>query len=533
MIAPRRTVACWSLVAVLPFWSVYASHFLQGPLQPTGFLIMDAAYYGANGREIFERGNGLAYCNPYDPDPAAPVIYCHWLPWILGCGTKILGIDPGLVWMAVGAAGGLACAWFTFRLVEAVLPGVRGLPTCFLIAIWGGGLLIVASVITHAALGRPPLENLLLYDPFGGHWFLNWGRNLVLPVEAVYHALVAAAWLAVVRERPWPAVAAVAALAATHPFSGIQHILVLGAWFGFRALQGRRIEPAAVCLGLVTAAFVAYYFAYLPRWPQHRAIHERWSLAWNLGLTTILAAGLPVAALAAVRCWQDRGRWRPEMTFFLIAAGVSFALAKHELFLPPRQPLHFTRGYTWLPLCLLGLPVAQRMLARALALRGGRLLVAAALALAWLDNATWIAVQWGGSDRQGLRLAPALRDAFARLDAADERGVVVVVAPPGRKWPHANFLAGTYTGLTPLLGHLHLTPGFDALSQQAGDWLRSGTVFPALDRVTVAIVAPSFDRSKLPGGPGDWEQIHANDEVIVLRRRSPAPRPQAHSGRGS
>lgn len=34
------------------------------------------------------------------------------------------------------------------------------------------------------------------------------------------------------------------------------------------------------------------------------------------------------------------------MTFFMIAASVSFALAKHELLMPARQPLHFTRGYT-------------------------------------------------------------------------------------------------------------------------------------------------------------------------------------------
>jgi len=522
MIAPRHTVACWSLLAVLPFWSVYASHFLQGPLQPTGFLIMDAAYYGANGREIFERGNGLSYCNPYDPDPAAPVIYFHWLPWLLGFGTKVLGIDPGLVWVAVGAVGGLVCAWFTFRLVEAVLPDARRLPLCYLITMWGGGVLVAASVITHAALGRPPLENPLLYDPFQGLWFLNWGRNLVLPVEAVYHALVAVAWLGVVRGRSWQAVVAIAALAATHPFSGIQHILVLGCWFGTRAIQRRRIEPPAVFLACLAAAFVVYYFAFLPRWPQHRAIHDRWSLAWNLGLTTLLAAGLPVAVFAASRCWQDRRRWLPEMTFFVIAACVSFALAKHELFLPARQPLHFTRGYTWMPLCLLGLPLAQRMLVRAAAPAAGvagRLMVAAALTLTWLDNATWITLQWMAADRQDLRLAPALRDAFAHLDAAGTRGAIVVVAPPGRKWPHCNFLAGTYTSLTPLLGHLHLTPGFDDLSRQAGDWLRHGGPFPALDRVNVAIVAPSFERNRLPGGSAVWDEIHSNDEVVVLRRR--------------
>ncbi len=80
----------------MPFWSVYLTHVLLGPNRPTGFIILDCAYYCANGRKIFERGNGLAYCNPYDPDTAAPVIYWHWLPWLLGAGMHgfLLVINP-------------------------------------------------------------------------------------------------------------------------------------------------------------------------------------------------------------------------------------------------------------------------------------------------------------------------------------------------------------------------------------------------------------------------------------------------------
>ena len=49
-----------------------------------------------------------------------------------------------------------------------------------------------------------------------------------------------------------PAVNAVAALAATHPFSGIQHLLVLGAWLAWRAIARRRFEwPAVVHLAVI------------------------------------------------------------------------------------------------------------------------------------------------------------------------------------------------------------------------------------------------------------------------------------------
>ena len=522
MITPQATVARWAFVAVLPFWSVYLAHVLLGPNRPTGFIILDCAYYCANGREIFERGNGLAYCNPYDPDPAAPVIYWHWLPWLLGAGTKLVGLDPGFTLCLLGAMGGLACAYLTFRLVEAILPSSRYLVPCYLFTMWGGGLLVVAAVATNLALGRPPLTFLLQHDPFEGMWFLNWGRNLILPTEAVYHALAVGAWLAAVHDRPWVAVGCVAALAATHPFSGIQQLLVLGAWFAWRALTRLRLEwPAVAHLG-VFIAFCGYYFGYLPRFPQHQDIHGRWSLEWNLSLVSLLAAGAPVFALAAARCWRDRHHWRPEMTFFLIAATVSLCLAKHELFLPARQPLHFTRGYTWLPLCLLGLPVVQQGLIWALSapLRASRIALTAALAgLAVLDNTTFLVGMWNQpADRpRDCHMSPALADAFGFVERAGITGILLVISPNDDSWEDYNYLSATYTGLTPLHGHPYLTPAYDDIVAETRAWYQRGAPAPRLERVDVMIVPLDFSK-KLPGGADAWTPLHANDAVVVLKR---------------
>ncbi len=515
-------VGRWSFLAVLPFWSVYLAYVLVGPYLPTGFIILDCAYYCANGREIFERGNGVGYCNPYDTSPDAPVIYYHWLPWLLGAGTKLIGLDPGFTLCLLGAVGGLACAYLTFQLVEAVLPTSRFLVPCYLFTMWGGGLLVVAAMLTNLAFGRPIWEYLLQYDPFAGLWFLNWGRNLILPTEAIYHALVAGAWLAAVRDRPWAAVVCVAALAATHPFSGIQHLLVLGSWLAWRVIVGRRLQGPAVAHFAVFMAFCGYYFGYLPQFPQHQDIHSRWSLEWNLDIISLLAAGTPVFALAAARCWRERHRWRPEMTFFLIAAAVSLALAKHELFLPARQPLHFTRGYTWLPLCLLGLPLVQQGLNWAFSrpLRAGRIALTVALAaLAVLDNATFLIGMWNQPDAQhrDCRLSPALADAFGFLERSGLTGILLVIGPADDAWEDYNYLSATYTSLTPLHGHPYLTPRHEEIVAETSDWYRSGTLSPQLDRVDVMILPLDFSRN-LPGGADAWTLLHANDAVVVLRR---------------
>src|SRR5262245_28592497 len=78
---------CWSVLVVLPYWLPYVAHSASATGVPTGFLYYDMPYYSANGRAVFERGNGLAGPNPYDSDPAAPSIYFQWYTWLLGFGV--------------------------------------------------------------------------------------------------------------------------------------------------------------------------------------------------------------------------------------------------------------------------------------------------------------------------------------------------------------------------------------------------------------------------------------------------------------
>jgi len=525
---PAGRVAALALAALAPFWSLYLAHALLGPNLATGFIVADMPYYCANGREIFERGNGLMYCNPYDPDPAAPVIYFHWLPWVFGVGTKLLGLDPGLVFVITGAIGGLVCAVATYRIVEIVLPDPRCRDACYLFVMWGGGLLVLPALAANLLSGTPWWDDLLRFDPFEGWWFLNWGRNLVMPQEAVYHALVALGWLAALRGCDWPAVAAVTALALTHPFSGIQHLAVLGCWLAIRGIRQPAARMPLAAVAAVTAAFLGYYFLYLPSFPQHREVHGTWSLDWTLPLSSLVLGYGPVAALAAARCRQDWRAWKPQMTCLVVAAAVSLLLVKHELFLPARQPLHFTRGYVWLPLALLGLPLVQRFCqwATARPLQGGRLAVAALLGgLAIFDDATFILHFWHQpADRHtDVRVDPALADAFRFLDRAGTTGIVLVLKPDAADWEDYNYLAATYTGLTPLVGHPWLTPQHDKMQAAAAAWDATGRVSEPIERVTILIVPVGFPPEKLPGGGAAWRSVHANGRVVVLARASAEP----------
>src|SRR5205823_3698663 len=190
-------------------------------------------------------------------------------------------------------------------------------------------------------------EALFAYDPFEGWWFQNWGRNLVFPTEAVYHALAAAMWLAVIGRR-WPlAITAAALLAATHPFSGLQNLLILLTWLSIKVWLERTafmLRLWAIVLALL-GLFLGYYFVFLESFPQHRALRETWSLAWTLELPSLLLAYGPIGVLAARRFCGPRKDLNSGDFFFTLCFIISFLLAKHEWFMAPRQPLHFTRGY--------------------------------------------------------------------------------------------------------------------------------------------------------------------------------------------
>ena len=114
---------------------------------------------------------------------------------------------------------------------------------------------------------------------------------------------------------------------------------------------------------------------------------------------------------------------------------------------------------------------------------------------------------------------------LAFLDQCGRTGTVLVSSiTPAAAIEGNNYLARTYTGLIPLIGHPHLTPQFESLQAAVVDWENSGVLNAALERVDVLIV------NRITAGaapwikPADWRLIHRNADVAVLeRRREAAP----------
>jgi hypothetical protein len=520
--AERRLVspaAAWGLatLALLPFAAVYAAHALGNPAA-TGFLQVDSPYYAANGREVFERGNGFAHPNPYEHGAAPPAIYFHWFTWLLGFGIVKLGLDPGVAFVALGALGALLFSRLTLSIVLAVLDDARLAGRLYLGVMWGGGLLCLGRVAQNLAAGREPLHTLLLHDPFAGQWFLSWGRNAVLPTEAVYHALSALVFLSLLRARWRPALLATAALAATHPWSGAQVLAIVGAWAALGLLRHPGRAARSHCLGwlAIVVPFGAYYFAYLPTFPEHRVVSGMWEHAWGLPAASALLAYGPVGLLATWRLWR---LWRDQRAldartgFLLVAFGVSFALVQHDLLLDPVQPLHFTRGYVWLPLCLLALPLVQRALLAARARWRPALFAAgcsAALLVASADNLGALGTAVSLRPHLGLELRPDERDVFRWMDTHVLDGILLCSDV------RLGYLSATYTRARPYCGHVANTPDIVPRLKQLVRW-KDGADPGPWDPPPDLVLVPR-DGSVAPPSEADWHVLYENESLVLHGR---------------
>ena len=119
------------------------------------------------------------------PTPIHPVIYFHWLIWLLGAGVIFLHFDPGMLYASVGLVAALMCGALTLKLVELTLPDPRGRKWWFLLTMWGGGIVFLCGAIGNVRLGLPPMDDPFWLDTGDGSWLSNWGENLQSPTEAV------------------------------------------------------------------------------------------------------------------------------------------------------------------------------------------------------------------------------------------------------------------------------------------------------------------------------------------------------------
>jgi hypothetical protein len=485
----RWTVLLLSLPALIPLGNALIAPHFQGKV-PTGFIQYDMPYYLANGREHFDQGLQLTYGNPY-AGYNTPAIYFQPQIFLLGLMQQ-LGCDPGVTFGIFG----LLALFFAVTVAVRFYAEVVGIENtakriglvCFF---WGGGALTLAGLIVGLAGGHP-LSSLWRYDPESGWWMLNFGRNLVYPMEAYYHGVFLMSLLALIRRRLALSLACAALLSCSHPFAGLTLSLVLICYSGIELA----IRSGAVTLRfmltaiLIAALHLTYYLIWLNRFADHRTVQSQWQIGWTYPPITFLLALAIVGCFAMWRLYSSPTGYFQDsrMRLFAVWFVVVFALTQHNVFMRPFQPIHFAHGYDWMALFFLGAGPLIATLDYLLKIprpwiRGGAL--ALLLGLFLLDNCTWLAKN-AVDNPEAISLTKAQSAVLQWLSGNLRSGDTVVC-----KDRLVSYLVSTYTPARSWQGHIFNTPSGGRRHEEVERIFREGRVLPEWRIERVVYVSPA------------------------------------------
>jgi|GEM_PF-980705 len=537
----RDEVVKWliCLLLIVPVILLYLAHLLRHEtLIPTGFLHSDFAQYMAYAREYFDSGGfHLLYGNPFDDSYTAPRVNFQIQTLLLGIIWRLTGWDPGTVFLVFAFVAALVCARVAMMLYEHIV-GLHSWAHWLglMIFFWGGGLLAIAGALSVLAGGGSLSEAVWHSDrlnPGGGWWCLNFGLNLVFPFEAYYHAVVFLCVLFIMRTQYRAAGAMAFLIAISHPYTSVELLAILCAWTVFEIvfMENREVPKAFLLFCAALTALVTGYYLFLA----HTALYTsqlkiRWVYtAENFVPAYILVGGLAVWKIRHLRLAREyfsSAQNRLLAIWFLVA----FVASNHEFALKePFQPLHFTRGYVWIPLFFMGssvLVALLRGLSERLKLAYALVSVALITGVFVSDNAVWFGLRYYISFHHksagvGVFLSHPQKELLDWMNGEENRGYLILSegVNPFTANNDVGYYATIYTPLRAWVSHNLTTPQKSLRDKELEALFERGEFIPAWQGRPLLIV---FDRRMTEAEPA-WlaeqgaAKVYENSDYRVFR----------------
>lgn len=389
----------FALVLTMPMILLYlAYYFNHSPsLTPTGFIAYDNVFYVASAKQYSDADQfSIFYSNPLNDSGNYPAIYFQTQTIFLALLLWI-GFTPGFTIVLLNWLGTLLSFRMAIGIYDHLYPNSNYRKLFISFFCWGGGLLALACI--PIALTKPMgnldfLERMFFIDPAWGWWGLNFGRGHFSSTEGYFHFLFLAGILCILKKKWNLALIVSLLLSLSHPFTAIEYLAIITGWSFIEKIIAKNKEVPVnfvVASALIMAFHIFYYLFYLNQFQEHRSVSEQYSLNWRLRFFSMIPAYCLVGALALAsllkfkKSFFNNASTRLFFTWFLIA----FLLVNHELFMKPMQPLHFTRGYVWTSLFLLGLPALHDLFQNE-RLKKYPLVLIIFSALFFSDNFLWI-----------------------------------------------------------------------------------------------------------------------------------------------
>ncbi len=370
-------------------------------LIPTGFIQYDNVSYVAYAKQYTEPGGlHLFYSNPFNESANYAPVYFQPQTVLFALLLKI-GVPAGCILIPFTLLCSIICFRLLIAIVDHLLPGSKHKTIITWLLAWGGGLLTLTGWAAQQVLGQEAVSSIFYFDPGVGWWGLNFGRSLFFSCEAYYHALFLGIIVCLLKQKWTAAFILALLLSLSHPFTGVELLCIVTVWVFLEKIFFKPSQiPVWLMAGLVLllAFHVFYYLYYLNLAEDHHSVSLQYALDWKLRYYNMLPAYCIVGLLAfsSLFMGNTKIKWlqRSSNRLFLVWFLAAFTLANHELFIKPQQPIHFTRGYIWTALFLLGLPALDFLLERFN--HGYKKIIAGFFILLFLsDNIAWISLSAG------------------------------------------------------------------------------------------------------------------------------------------
>lgn len=478
------------LAVVAPIFFSVGALGTSEPLPPDsvtlGFLQYDQPSYYACAREVFENGNFFFAGSPWSSEPGSPRIYTNLtfsffgLLWKLGIPIRIL--DAG-----IRVVFGMAMMLLLVRLIRAALPSTRAILAACALVLFGGGLAWLFALwrfVTDTLFNRGVPGIAFSWESFvvrypGLHadlergyadWHQSIFRSLTYAPETFYHTLFFGCMLTLVN-RAWRCSLVLLFLTWwAHPFTGIEAGFIFSAFTFLEGIILKRM-PRWPFLGALAihAIFFTYYGLLLPLNPEHASVAEQVRAFGNPMLISMLIPAygllLPIAlsflCMGPARALLRISASARLMLCWLVCVTILVFHDRILFFMEPMQPMHFTRGYLYVPLVFWAacafdfampkLAARKRWLAPVI----GLLFLAVHLP----DNLIALGRQRSiNSDSLGVFYRPkACLEFYEKLNAIEEPLVLQSVWTMN-PWPRFDYLIPVYTHHRTLVGHWANTP---------------------------------------------------------------------------
>jgi hypothetical protein len=467
-----------SIVLALPLIAFlihrYTAHAPE--LIPTGFIQGDDVVYVSNARQHLEGKSSITYSNPFSA-PSSPSVYSQPYNFLLAFFLS-LKLQPGLVLSLFGLLSAVVCIFFLLKLVNYLYPRLPNRNIIFLLLVWGGGVTSLAGLIANQTIlkGSYPgfWEGMYMIDPGNGWWGMNFGRVLIISMEAFYHLLFIAGVFLIIKHRWTLSLLISFVLCWSHPFTGVEYLAIICGWLFFEKIFFKNITIPWWVFGafyFLLSLHLFYYLYYLNQYPEHKKLHEVFSVDWGYSFRVFIPAYLLVALLAGFTMYVQKIKpafSKESQRLFFASAVIAFLLSNHEWFIKPIQPIHFTRGYVWLGLFLFAIPGLIEILEKIRT----KIVVLTIFILVFLsDNILWyvnIFRSYAKDETIGY-ISKETREILDWLKHHTTTHTLLVSNEYA-----VSYMSNAYSPAYSWTGHIYNTPDFALKKKQALEFLKTG-----------------------------------------------------------